>query len=468
MNPFLNPITGIPFLKNFFFDYKRLNKLKSKDVEKFRDKAFKKIVKYSYTIPLYHKKYKNAGIHPNDISGIKDITKLPFITKKDLVGHFPNGVLPLGYNKKKIFVTSTSGSTGKPLLFYVDFSVLSVISSISRRSFEYFNLNWKKSRISHIGNYSFSKPDSVFQNAFISKVKFLSLGNNYQSLNAFSPMKDIIKKLSDFEPEMIYSYPTTFKHLAYYKKNGGLDKVNPKLLYVSGAVTDDYTRSYVEEAFGCKMHNIYTSAEAAGEIAFECEKGNWHLNYDHFHLEGIDQNMEVVGEGEIGKTVITRLFGKATPIIRYTGMDDWISISPVIKCSCGLNTPIIKGGVEGRVSASIILPDGRAYPAASFSSVGSVLNELKTQKVIQFQIIQKKINEIDILLIIDQQLRGNKPSLDVLFKKIKEKHQEKAGSQVKINVREAKPDEIKSTPGKPSPLVISNVEFEKGYKISNN
>ena len=67
MNPFINPITGIPFLKHFFFDSGRLNRLNKEQIEKYKDKAFRRIVKYAYSVPIYHKKYKKAGIYPDDV-----------------------------------------------------------------------------------------------------------------------------------------------------------------------------------------------------------------------------------------------------------------------------------------------------------------------------------------------------------------------------------------------------------------
>ncbi len=69
------------------------------------------------------------------------------------------------------------------------------------------------------------------------------------------------------------------------------------------------------------------------------------------------------------------------------------------------------------------------FPAASFASLYSILNDLKTRKVKQFQIVQKKLDEIDILVIIDEDLRNVGPSLDVIFEKIKEIHQKKAGPE---------------------------------------
>jgi len=103
MNPFINPITGIPFIKHFLFDSGRLKRMTPKQIEKYRDKAFKRILKYAYTVPVYHNKYKKAGIHPEDLRGIKDITKLPFITKKDFVDNYPDRIIPPNYNKKKCF-----------------------------------------------------------------------------------------------------------------------------------------------------------------------------------------------------------------------------------------------------------------------------------------------------------------------------------------------------------------------------
>jgi phenylacetate-coenzyme A ligase PaaK-like adenylate-forming protein len=82
MNPFLNPLTGLPFIKNIIFDPGRLHRLNHKQMERYRDKVLRKTVKYAYTVPLYNKKYKDAGVHPDDIKGIENIIKLPFVTKK--------------------------------------------------------------------------------------------------------------------------------------------------------------------------------------------------------------------------------------------------------------------------------------------------------------------------------------------------------------------------------------------------
>ena len=280
-------------------------------------------------------------------------------------------------------------------------------------------------------------------------------------MNASDPMKDIIHKLNEFKPDIIVTYPATFSHLAYFKKKGYCSDVNPKFCIVGAAVTDEYTRSYVEDVFDCRMLNAYAATESFADIAFECTNGVWHINHDFFHVEAVDENSEVVDPGNRGSVVITRLFGKGTPIIRYNGLGDWVRLLSDYPCDCGLQTPVIKGGVEGRVGASIVLPGGRLLP--SFQSyISTIFNELTVPKIQRFQIVQNKIDDINISLVIDDDLREKGISVDTIFKKIKKTYQEKVGPEVAINVKEVK--KLESSPGKPPPLVISHVKPEQGYQ----
>ena len=462
MNPFLNPINALPILKNYITDPNRIDRLDKNQMNKYKDKVFKKIFRYAYSIPLYHNKYKKHNIYPNGIKGLKDISKLPFITKKDFIDNYPDGLLPKNYNKKYSNIVTTSGSTGKPVSFYIDFMTLAKSLSFFFRLGKIYNFNWRKVKVASIGNFSKGKADQVFDETIMSKSSFLYNKNNKLWLNAFDEMKDIVNKLNKFKPDYIVSYPITFQQLAYFKKKGYADNVNPKILVASGYVLDEYTRDYVQNAFNCKLLNTYTSAESYGDISFECFDYTWHINHDFYHLEAVDPDNKLVSPGEKGHVVFTRLFGKATPFIRYLGMDDWVTLLPDDKCSCGLETPIIKNGVEGRQSTSIVLPNGKIFPSASFAIVSLILKDLKTYKVTQFQIIQHKIDKIDINLVIDEDLRNKGPSVELIFDKIKKAYEEKVGPDVTITVKEVK--RIKSPPGKPLPLVISKIKPEEGFR----
>jgi phenylacetate-CoA ligase len=464
MNPLVNPLITIPVLKNFILDHGRLQRLNQTQIQKFRDKEFRKIVKYAYNVPFYHDKYKKAGLHPSDIRGLKDIEKLPLITKEDLVKNFPDRIIPTNYNKKKGFVICTGGTTGKPVSIYTDFITMGKSTGLLIRELNHFNLHWKKSRFVHIGNFNQYRIDKISQENFSEHIESFISFKNRLNLDVGTPLIKMIELLDKFRPEIIMAYPAVFQHLAFLKRKGKGNNIKPKILWTGGAILDDYTKRYVEDAFNCALLNIYPSVEAGADIAFECLEGTWHINYDFFELEAIDDDGCVVAPGERGHVVLTRLWGNGTPIIRYVGMEDWVRLSDIERCNCGLKTPTIIDGVEGRNRANIVLPNGKIFPPGAFCFIEPVLQELNTFKVLQYQIVQKSINEIQILIVIDEDLRKVGPSVDVIFEIIEKKYKEKVGPDVIIDVKEVKEIKHRRDASKPPPIVVSNVSQEEGYK----
>ncbi len=120
MNYIYNPVYISKVLKSYLFDIDRIKKMSEEELRNYQDKSLKKIVKYAYTVPLYHDKYKKAGIKPEDITGIKDIKKLPIISKEDIKSYYPAGIISSKTRKENLIEISTSGTTGKSLSLYGD------------------------------------------------------------------------------------------------------------------------------------------------------------------------------------------------------------------------------------------------------------------------------------------------------------------------------------------------------------
>jgi hypothetical protein len=146
-------------------------------------------------------------------------------------------------------------------------------------------------------------------------------------------------------------------------------------------------------------------------------------------------------------------------------MDDWVKLSTVKKCKCGISGPIIEGGVEGRMRANVVLPSGKIFPPGAFCFVLPVLTKYKSFKVRQYQIRQNKLDEIEILLVIDNELRNTGVPVDTLKKEIKENYEKKVGPEVTVFIREV--DEIKNEENsrKPAPIVVTKVKLEEGFNI---
>ena len=464
MNPFLNPIYGISTLKNILISPGRIKRISKKKLENFRNKQLRKIVKYAYNVPLYYYKYKEANVKPGDIREIKDIEKLPFITREDIKNFYPEGIVPKGYNINKAQVLNTSGSTGIPLSFYTDFKTITDSIPITLRGFElFFKLKWRKSKFAYLLNYSSNSMynvHSVGKNVIHTNVQNIIPLKNHQYIDVLTPLKDIIKFLDDFRPDFIVSNPDTYHHLAILKNKGYGKNIRPKILATGGSALDKNLRNFIEDAFKSKMFEVYGSVESANIISIECEKKTWHIQDDYYHIETVDENGLPVG-GK-GKVVLTRLYGRGTPFIRYTGMNDIVTVDPYYECNCGLNTSIFKDEIEGRVvTQNIITPDGRLIPDALLKFVPIILNELKTNKIKQYQIIQGKIDEIKIILEVDDSLRDKDPKMDIIFKKIKEAYKNVVGPEIEISLVEV--DEIKITKNKPFSNVISYVKPEDVY-----
>ena len=86
------------------------------DLEELQLKKLQKTVKKAFDkIPYYNKKYSNAEVFPEDIECLKDIEKLPFITKDDLRESYPYGLFAVDMSEIKE-LHSSSGTTGKPVV----------------------------------------------------------------------------------------------------------------------------------------------------------------------------------------------------------------------------------------------------------------------------------------------------------------------------------------------------------------
>ena len=439
-------------------DIKRVRQKKEEEIERYRNKCFRKIVRYAYSVPIYKKKYKEAGIHPDDIKGIEDIRKLPFITKNDLRKNFPDGIVPSGFDIKNAYLISTSGSTGQPVSIYVDtYTIIKALLGFIREIQEY-GVNWRKTRISVIVDLTpESAEEAYLAQTVLPNLKKIFSFKNMQVLHVGENPEILIKKINDFQPEFLGGYPGVMRALAVLKRKGYGKDIHPKVMASSGAVLDDYTRKYIEDAFNAKIFDAYGSTEA-GPVAFECRKGCYHIHSDLVHLEFIDEDGNYVEDGKPGHVVVTKLYGRGTPIIRYTGMND-ILISPSKKCTCGINTPLIEK-IAGRRADAIILPNGEIIPPLSITGIpGKVMKRLGTDKIKQFQIVQEDYDRIRFLLVIDDELRNVGPPVEKIFEEIKKEGKKKIGSDVTVEVVEV--EKIQKEGDLPPPVIISKVEHNE-------
>ncbi len=450
MNPFFNPIFLSWVIKSYLIDIDRLRTLNENELREHQDKCLKNIVKYSYSVPLYHEKYKKAGIQPNDIRGIGDIEKLPIVTKEDIKTYYPDGIISPKTRKEQLLKISTSGTTGKSLTIYSDmYDVIRWFFGYIRIIREY-GINWRKDRMTIIGDFA---PHTI-GTGYIKRGLFSNLNNrvffsNMQWLNTNDEPREIVKEVNLFNPEFIGGYPGMLGHLALLKENGYGKDINPKYIATIGSVLDKNLKKLIEETFNAYVFEVYGATES-GTIAFECKKRHYHIMSDLVYLEFL-RNGEQVDSREPGHMIVTRLFGRGTPIIRYNAIND--IVAPLYeKCTCGISGGLIDR-IYGRDDLSLCFSEGRILLPSSISEIYSrILYELKTTKVIETRIIQHSLTKIEIQLMIDKQLKDKDPSVEKISSLIRKGFQEKVGPEVEIIIKEV--EEVDKT----GPRVISKVD----------
>ena len=453
MNSFYNPIFFSKILKSYLFEIDRLRKITNKELKNYQNKQIKKIVRFAFTVPLYHDKYKKSGIYPNDINKIEDLKKIPTVSKNDFKDYYPDGIISSRVNKKNLIQVSTSGTTGKTLSIYVDmfdivFGLFGYIRSIKEHG-----INWRKDKLTIIADFAPHTVETGYINRGLQpRLRSNIFLKNIQWLNTNDKPEEIIKKIDNFKPDFIGGYVGMLGHLALLKDNGFGKNISPRVIAATGAPLTLPLKNLIKKSFNAEIFESYGSTES-GPIAFTCKNGNFHVMSDFVYLEFL-KNEKYFNSIDAGNLVVTKLYGKGTPIIRYNAINDIVSPQFDV-CNCGLSGSLLKK-IYGRDDISVYTLDGRILLPSSFGDIfGKILYELKTNKLKNVRIIQHSLSKIEIQALIDENLRDKGPSVEQIFSVIKNGFKEKIGDNVEFITKEVKNID------KNKPRIISKVDPSK-------
>lgn len=71
-------------------------------------------LKHAYdNVPLYRRRFDEAGVHPDDLQSLEDLARFPFTGKNDLRDNYPYGMFAVPQSEV-VRLHASSGTTGKP------------------------------------------------------------------------------------------------------------------------------------------------------------------------------------------------------------------------------------------------------------------------------------------------------------------------------------------------------------------
>ncbi len=379
----------------------RKAKLLLKAIQKKNDTEFKAYIEArKQEIIAYHLKhnpfYKSFAKNTNP----RDWNTIPVITKKDLQ-HPLETLLSDGFSKKNSYIDKTSGASGQPFIFSKDKFTHALTWSVIMDRFSWFNLNFNTTKQARFYGIPLDK-----KGYYIEKIKdFIS--NRYR-FNVFDLNNDALENwLTDFKKKpFVYmnGYTSPMVQFAKYlqRKKIVLKSICPtlKACVVTSEMLFDDDKQLMETQFGVPIINEYGASEL-DLIAFENTQNEWIVNSETLFVEILDENNHVLPYGEEGRLVITSLYNKAQPFIRYD-----IGDIGVLSKKSTPKKPILEKLI-GRTNDMAILPSGKKAAGLTFYYITKSIIE-DDGNVKEFIIEQLKRNTFKIYYVSDNDISPDK------------------------------------------------------------
>jgi phenylacetate-CoA ligase len=380
----------------YLAEFKKTQYMTLDDLKKMQGEKLVSTVEYAKkNIPYYKKSFDGKQLLKDD--PLNSIVSFPTITKIDVRNNFEN----LTCEKSLSLLTkkTSGGSTGQAVIVLKDRKSTSIQRALMYRGYSWACIDIGDKQVRFWGVPINTK--SKIKN------KIIDYFMNRKRLSAFrfrdNDLKMYYEAISTFRPAYFYGYTSMLYEFALYVKKNNLDGKNLGISTIisTSEVLYETQRELMKDVFGCKVYNEYGCGEF-GPVAFECEKGQMHINAENILVE-ILKNGKPAEPGEQGEIVLTELNNNAMPLIRYR-MGDVGALSSSA-CSCGRALPVLKK-ITGRALDFIVNCSGQKVHGEYFNYL---MEEIQNKKkaIKQFQIIQKVKGEIEFHIVKDTNFSDN-------------------------------------------------------------
>jgi|TARA_R110002020_G_scaffold465756_1_gene687555 phenylacetate-CoA ligase len=289
----------------------------------------------------------------------KDWSALPVLTKANLQQPLANR-LSDKYTLKTVHKHKTSGSSGTPFEFAKDNFAHAMTWVTFMQRYSWFNIDLNTSKQARFYGIPLDT------NGYYKERLKDCLGNRFR-FSVFdlsdAALNKVLHKFKRTKFNYINGYTSAIVQFAKFLKRNNivLKDVCPTLTVciVTSEMLFDDDKKLLETQFNIPIVNEYGAAEL-GLIAFEDQDDNWIVNTNHLYVEILDNNNQPVPYGQPGKIVVTDLYNRAHPFIRYE-LGDLGQLST----KSTLQRPILESLI-GRTSDFIKLPSGKIAAGLTF------------------------------------------------------------------------------------------------------
>ena len=357
------------------------------EIRKLQSRRLVEQVRFVWdNVPYYRHKMEEKGVTPEDIKGIEDIVKLPFLKKDDLRDSYPDGLRGVPA-KDVVRIHSTSGTTGKRVVAYYTKEDLELWDTCVARALCAADITDEDVVQVCYGYGLFTGGLGLHGGA--EKLGCMTLPMSSGSTDRQ------LQFMEDLKSTVLCCTPSYAAYLAETINERGLrDRIHLRRGIFGAEAWSEDMRASIEASLGIKAMDIYGLTELSGPgVAYECSaQSGMHINEDHFYAEIIDPDTcESLPMGSKGELVFTSLTKKGFPLLRYRTRD--ICVLSEEKCSCG-RTFVKMSRPMGRSDDMLIVKGVNVFP----SQIETVL--IQQGYAANYQIIVDRQNHSDTLDVL--------------------------------------------------------------------
>ena len=383
-------------------------------------------------IILYHLEhnsfYKALG---NSIT-VNDWNSVPVITKRHLQQPIEQR-LSDDFTTKNVYLNKTSGSSGDPFIFAKDKWCHAMTWAQIMNRFAWYGIDFNSSRQARFYGIPLDKKGYYkerlkdwFSNRFRFSVFDLS----------DAAFETTLAKFKTDKFDFINGYTSPIVQFAKYlkQKNIVLNTICPslKVCIVTSEMLFEDDKTLMETQFGVPVVNEYGASEL-DLIAFQNTNDEWQVNNETLYVEILDDNGNVLPLGKEGRIVITSLYNKAHPLIRYDVGDIGI-----LSEKSTLRKPILKKLI-GRTNDIAILPSGKKAAGLTFYYITKsviendgnvsefVIEQLELDLFIIQYVSKEMLSKAQKAVITTEMERYLEPGIKVDFNRVSQLKRTKAG-----------------------------------------